>query len=608
MDKNILNSLITQFMGTTSGANLLKPIKGSNNTPKISSPSSGGLTEEVEKIAKQKKEEEEKQRKEDRKNLLKSNIPSFSYQVTPVNINPEIAQSKYSITSKNIEIDFGDSNSLYNFEGTAFNAQDYLSVLSRTKYVYEIVGKVYNIITSEPLSGVKVTLAFQDPDSRETTNITGNEQGIDIANSTISIDPQDYAYIPSPSSLTLTKTTPKIFSIVKSSTQETQNPPYSTYIVPQYKNSPKILTDSNGEFRILVNLPTIPSSQRVPLFWALTFVKSGFTPSSAPIQNGDYTVKSDLQSTGMVDIKNAAIIGASKYIAKLDEVQRKVEGVILEPFDKILAYKKKGLLNLTSIIKTKLIPLCLELLITFGITKLSQMNQKTCPTPDSLNEVIRKRNQVTRQLNQIYQAIAINSVIAAAFLALSGVLKGVKLSLDGLPIPQAIGIPPGPPGGLIFAQTYSLSGKLQQISSLIKMLSEENKKLSKTILVSLIFLIAGITTALLLLKSIDDLSQECAEEGGISLPEQEAINVELLALTEASKVEGNPIISNINGFILSVIPDDQNPIGTLKRRYAVAKNTQGVIQLKGESSFSSNDQILIDELVFYIQQNNLKAD
>ena len=29
--------------------------------------------------------------------------------------------------------------------------------------------------------------------------------------------------------------------------------------------------------------------------------------------------------------------------------------------------------------------------------------------------------------------------------------------------------------------------------------------------------------------------------------------------------------------------------------------------LKGELSYSSNDQILIDELVFYIQQNDLKA-
>jgi hypothetical protein len=59
--------------------------------------------------------------------------------------------------------------------------------------------------------------------------------------------------------------------------------------------------------------------------------------------------------------------------------------------------------------------------------------------------------------------------------------------------------------------------------------------------------------------------------------------------------------------IFSVETDNKNPVGTLKRRFAVAKNNQGVTLLKGEPSFSSSDQILIDELIFYIQQNDLKA-
>ena len=46
----------------------------------------------------------------------------------------------------------------------------------------------------------------------------------------------------------------------------------------------------------------------------------------------------------------------------------------------------------------------------------------------------------------------------------------------------------------------------------------------------------------------------------------------------------------------------------LKRRRAIARNQQGVIVLQGEWSYSSIDQILIDELVFYIQQNNLKPN
>ena len=606
MGEDILQQLIQQFMKTSAGSKLVSGINTSPDLDDISFKSTKKLTTEEKELKNQKRKEARKKRKEELTNQNTSQIPSFSYQVSPVNINPELAQSKYNITAENIEINFDNPSSLYNFNGETFNAGNYLSILSKTKYIYEITGKVYNSITSEPLSGVKVKLSIQDPNSTGNTNITGSNQGIDINNSKISIDPSDYIYIPTPG-LTFTKTTPKIFSITNSSTQETQNPPYSTYIVPQFSDSPTILTDSKGEFKILVNLPTIPANQKVPLLWALTFTKKGLIPNSISILNGDSTVKSDLQSVGMVDINNAVDLVAAKYISKLDEVQRKVDNIILEPIDKIIAYRRKGIGNLVNNIKTKLLPLCLELLITFGITKISQSNQKTCPTPESLNEVIRKKNQVTRQLNQIYQSIAINTALAVAFFALSNVLKGVKLKLDGLPIPQAIGLPPGPPGGLIFAQSYNLTGKLQQISDLIEKLSEQNKSLNKNILVSLIFLIAGITTAILLLNTVDKLSQECAEEGGITLPEQVAINAELLALTEESEAEGNPIVSSINGFKLSVVPDDKNLVGTLKRRYAVAKNQQGVIQLKGEPSFSSNDQILIDELVFYIQQNDLKA-
>ena len=58
---------------------------------------------------------------------------------------------------------------------------------------------------------------------------------------------------------------------------------------------------------------------------------------------------------------------------------------------------------------------------------------------------------------------------------------------------------------------------------------------------------------------------------------------------------------------MSVIPVEGDTNEELKRRRAVARNSQGIIMLQGEPSYSSNDQILIDELVFYIQQNDLKA-
>ena len=283
MGEDTLQQLIQQFMETDAGSKLASSINTPPDLDDISFKSSKKLTAEEKELRDKKRKEAREKRKEERKNKLKSQIPSFSYKVSPVNTNPELAQSKYSITAENVEIDFGDSSLLYNFDGEAFNAEDYLSVLSRTKYTYEITGKIYNSITSEPLSGVEVKLSIQDPNSTGNTNITGSDQGIDVNNSEISIDPSDYVYLPAPSTLTLIKTTPKIFSVTRTSTQETQNPPYSTYIVPQFSDSPTILTDSKGEFKILVNLPTIPANQKVPLFWALTFTKKGFIPNSISI-------------------------------------------------------------------------------------------------------------------------------------------------------------------------------------------------------------------------------------------------------------------------------------------------------------------------------------
>ena len=59
---------------------------------------------------------------------------------------------------------------------------------------------------------------------------------------------------------------------------------------------------------------------------------------------------------------------------------------------------------------------------------------------------------------------------------------------------------------------------------------------------------------------------------------------------------------------MGVQTDETTPVGSLKRRYAVAKNKQGVVLLKGDPSLSSSDQILIDELSFYIQSQDLKPD
>ena len=116
-------------------------------------------------------------------------------------------------------------------------------------------------------------------------------------------------------------------------------------------------------------------------------------------------------------------------------------------------------------------------------------------------------------------------------------------------------------------------------------------------------------TILEYLNIVDTLIQGCAQEmtasGTTQLEENLQISKELTALTRQQSNQLSPVVTNINGFEMGVETEENTT--NLKRRRAIARNKQGVVMLKGEWSFSSIDQILIDELVYYIEQNDLKA-
>ena len=437
---------------------------------------------------------------------------------------------------------------------------------------YTITGRLQDKNTNTPMQGAKVTLGVNTDvliDKNTSTNPLGVNENLIPKNTSVNLN--DLVFIP----------------------------------VPGQSDR----TDKQGNFSIKVKVPIIPENQRTPLVFGLLYSKSGYLPETQAIINGDKTIKTSLPLSSMVNISESAKTISQGFSDSIDLAQSSVGALAMGIFDRIISAKKFSIGKIVDVIKTKLIPLVITLLLSFGISKLSQKNRKTCPSPDALRDVIRTRNRVVRQLNQMFKMIVINSALAFAFRSLAQILKGVRLAMDGLSIPQAIGVIPAKDfGGLIAAAPYSMTAKLQHINDELEKLEEKSEGISKATLVSLVFVIAGTATVILLLKSIDQMTQECAEENGVTDLELTAINQELLDLSEEEAEDGNPIIGNVNGFIFSVETDNANPVGTLKRRFAVAKDSRGITLLRGEPSFSSSDQILIDELVFYIQQNDLKAN
>jgi hypothetical protein len=366
-----------------------------------------------------------------------------------------------------------------------------------------------------------------------------------------------------------------------------EEPIYLKLGEPEYSTS----TLNDGTFEINVKFPILPIDQKVLLQPKFLYTKDGFLPGTQEILTLDREVKTDLNLYPLLNLETAGKEELASLINSANSKIKEVNVIALNLPDKIVVARRKAIMNVVSIIQTRLFPLALSLLLAFGITKLSQKNQKICPTRNLLLSNIAKRNRIVKQLNQIFVSVALNTALAAAITLITNQFRAGRITISSLPIP-------------LITQPYSTVSGLQQIEAALKELEEQNTNLNKQILIALIFLVASLIIILALLKGIDQLTQECAQEENISL---EPISQELTSLTNEASEEGVVSANQINGFTLEVQTIDQNAVGSLKRRQAVGKNSQGIVLVKGDPSFSSSDQILINELAFYIQSNNLKA-
>jgi hypothetical protein len=255
-------------------------------------------------------------------------------------------------------------------------------------------------------------------------------------------------------------------------------------------------------------------------------------------------------------------------------------------------FAQKKLTDLVINLKGKAIPLTLTLISSFGITKVSQLIDKgktntsdlfntTCPSPEELTRLINRKNKLVKQINRSFKII--DSTTKALGIT-QGIITSLLISYNAtlaitFPVPASVPV------------------ALQRINTLLERLNIANAG----ILAVLILTRQVLTQLLQYLNLLDSLIQQCSPD-----TDQEQISAELTALTIQQTQQESPVVTNVNGFEMGV--ETEPTTNSLKRRRAIARNKQGIVMLKGEYSFSSIDQILIDELVFYIQQNDLKAE
>ena len=259
-------------------------------------------------------------------------------------------------------------------------------------------------------------------------------------------------------------------------------------------------------------------------------------------------------------------------------------------------------------LKGIIIPLLLTLIAIYGISEVKKLvedlkNNKdeakqklqeiiTCPPKEDLDKIITTKNKLVGGINNTLKVIErVTGILEIAGITIEGVNIIYQL-LKNTPTPTAVagvGIP------------ISVVNNVQDVKEFLKNNIGKIRHINTTTLNILRLLEVALGQVLDLLNLLDIITQHCYPDDIKS-----NINEELRAIATEQSNQNSPIVTNVNGFTMGI--ETEKTTNPLKRKRATATNKQGVVMLKGEYSFSSIEQILIDELVFYIQQNNLKAN
>jgi hypothetical protein len=378
--------------------------------------------------------------------------------------------------------------------------------------------------------------------------------------------------------------------------------------IPGVKISDKInnstLTDSKGEFTILI---PILENGNIPKDFPLTINKKKYTIDTIIPYSSTGDTKTDLGIIKIFPTSYSSAIESSKENETTKTEIDQYNNQFKTP--DFLFQERLYKINLN--LKSKVIPLIYNIAAEYGVSQLSLLVEKykgeltesteielkeiiTCPSQENINALVSIKNKLVKQLNISYNSIQKSTTLLDINNKIVDGLDTTFNILKNLPIPTAVagvGIP------------ISVVNNVQDAKDFLLSLKDKLKNINSGVTSTINPLESTLVKVISYLNFLDKITQICNPD---NLSTQTQISTELTVLTSQQSNQQSSIVTNVNGFEMGV--ETEPTTKSLKRRRAIARNKSGVIMLKGEWSFSSIDQILIDELVFYIQQNNLKAD
>lgn len=235
---------------------------------------------------------------------------------------------------------------------------------------------------------------------------------------------------------------------------------------------------------------------------------------------------------------------------------------------------------------------------------LEFVKNTACPSKEILEQAVSTRDVLNTELSKLgsYYKLT-NEAISNLNNFLTGQLEAAKL-IKNLNIitsqaAKAIPTPPGVPG-IIPASLNDLSILVDSII-FSTLGTPKLAKLKATVDSGLTLISLSSQTLLRLLEPLDILDLLLEKCGQTLTPRPDSIK-QLQQVYQTTTQNINSV--NYKGFTLEI---EEVPFSkTVNRRRAIGKNTQGIILIQTDLSFTTNPQILLDQLKFIIDSQNLK--
>lgn len=221
---------------------------------------------------------------------------------------------------------------------------------------------------------------------------------------------------------------------------------------------------------------------------------------------------------------------------------------------------------------------------TILFNELISQTSNGCLSKDNTLNLINKRNNLVNEINKLNNTLSKISGYVDIINSVLTVSKSIIAVFKANPAPSQF-------------TTVGLIISLNDIFNKTKDVIEQISSIISSIKYLLNYIIENLNNLMKLLQSLDFNLNKCLNTYSLSsslLNNPNPINIK----------PNDNILQQYKGYTFD-IKIDENNYTVFKKRYAVALNSYGREVLRSESSFASDPNILIDELKFQIDHQNL---